>query len=129
MKPSQALIDAYIEAALWSSYYADEEGDLVHFSDSEYHLSDEARETMTAHCQEWFDLCEVKGLPPVPEYSCPQYSDDVKSGHDLWLTRNGHGVGYWDRGLGELGNQLSDLARSMGECNLYLGDDQQIYIE
>lgn len=23
--------------------------------------------------------------------------DDTRAGHDLWYTRNGHGVGYWDR--------------------------------
>lgn len=23
--------------------------------------------------------------------------DDTRAGHDFWYTRNGHGVGYWDR--------------------------------
>lgn len=35
-------------------------------------------------------------------------------GHDFSLTRNGHGTGFWDRGHGELGEWLSDLARSAG---------------
>ena len=26
--------------------------------------------------------------------------DEAQAGHDFWLTRNGHGVGFWDRGLG-----------------------------
>ena len=39
-------------------------------------------------------------------------------GHDLWLTRNGHGVGYWDRPelYGDANATLfTRLARAMGE--------------
>lgn len=36
-------------------------------------------------------------------------------GHDLLLTRDHHGVGFWDRGLGELGEYLTERAESIGE--------------
>lgn len=36
------------------------------------------------------------------------------AGHDFWLTRSGHGAGYWDRGLGELGDRLTEAAKAMG---------------
>ena len=49
-------------------------------------------------------------------------------GHDLWLTRNGHGTGLWDRGLGELGDSLTQAAKAMGEAYAYLGDDGLIYV-
>ena len=45
-------------------------------------------------------------------------------GHDLWLTRNRHGAGFWDRGLGELGDQLTATAHQMGEQALYVVDGQ-----
>jgi hypothetical protein len=32
--------------------------------------------------------------------------DEGHAGHDFWLTRNGHGAGFWDRGLGEVGENL-----------------------
>lgn len=35
-------------------------------------------------------------------------------GHDYMLTRDHHGVGFWDRGLGELGDYLTDVAESNG---------------
>lgn len=35
-------------------------------------------------------------------------------GHDLCLTRNGHGAGFWDEGLGELGDYLTHVAKGMG---------------
>jgi len=50
-------------------------------------------------------------------------------GVDFWLTRNGHGAGFWDRGYGDAGDKLTDLAQSFGEANIYLGDDNMIYTE
>lgn len=38
-------------------------------------------------------------------------------GHDFWLTRNGHGSGFWDREeiWGDCADFLSELAKSSGE--------------
>ena len=36
-------------------------------------------------------------------------------GHDLLLTRDHNGTGFWARGLGELGTYLTDLAETLGE--------------
>lgn len=44
-------------------------------------------------------------------------------GHDLWLTQNHHGAGFWDRGLKELGQRLTDAAHAEGSVDLYLSDD------
>ena len=33
------------------------------------------------------------------------------AGRDFWFTRNGHGVGFWDRGLGDDGETLSTACR------------------
>lgn len=47
--------------------------------------------------------------------------DVEKAGRDFWYTRNGHGVGYWDRGLDEaVANSLSEAARTFGEA--YIDD-------
>lgn len=35
-------------------------------------------------------------------------------GHDLLLTRDHHGAGFWDRGLGELGEYLTERAEWLG---------------
>jgi hypothetical protein len=44
--------------------------------------------------------------------------DPVQIGHDLWLTRNGHGTGFWDRPE-VYGNEnariLTLMAQAMGE--------------
>lgn len=37
---------------------------------------------------------------------------DEQIGHDLWLTRGGHGAGFWDRDLPN-GKELSDICDTM----------------
>jgi hypothetical protein len=39
-------------------------------------------------------------------------------GHDFWLTRNGHGAGFWDRGLGDVGERLTTAAKVYGAQDL-----------
>lgn len=48
-------------------------------------------------------------------------------GHDFYLTRNCHGAGFWDRGNGKMGDELTELAHPYGGFELYLGDDGLLY--
>lgn len=48
-------------------------------------------------------------------------------GNDFWLTRNRHGAGFWDRGLGETGKRLTKAADVHGERDAYRGDDGFLY--
>lgn len=49
-------------------------------------------------------------------------------GHDLWLTRNGHGAGFWDRGYpDDVGEALSEIAHGMGEETPVVCDDGSVY--
>lgn len=53
--------------------------------------------------------------------------DEEQIGHDFWLSRNGHGAGFFDRGLGEIGDKLQELSRQFKEVNVF--DDEKIIIE
>lgn len=48
-------------------------------------------------------------------------------GNDFFLTRNHHGAGFWDRGIGEAGNALTAAAHAFGVADAYLGDDGYLY--
>jgi hypothetical protein len=51
-----------------------------------------------------------------------------QNGHDFWLTRNHHSVGFWDRGYPkEIGDTLAAAAHAAGEAYIYTGDDGRIY--
>lgn len=112
-------LDAYIACALWSSYhYPDEESDPIPFDDVDAELSEEAIQTMSADLFPFMldNAADLDGM------SLEQI------GHDLWLTRNNHGAGFWDRGLGERGTRLTDAAHAYGSSDLYLGDDGKIHL-
>jgi hypothetical protein len=59
--------------------------------------------------------------------------DDEQAGHDFWLTRCGHGAGFWDGDYkyasGEDdGGVLTALSKKFGEATLYVGDDGKIHV-
>jgi len=50
--------------------------------------------------------------------------DAEQVGHDFHLTRNHHGAGFWDRGHGDLGSQLTTLAQAYGHADVQGHRDQ-----
>lgn len=85
-----------------------------------------------------FDVDDV--MPEVVEALANEVSDFWHScaddlagigagqiGYDFNLTRNGHGAGFWDRGLGEAGDRLTDACRPYGSWVLYSGDDGKLH--
>lgn len=120
---------AYIEASLWSSNdESDDSGGKP--LDTNYDVDDIAPDALTtiiADCQKFqsdnaADLALAYDLYPQREWS-----PESQAGHDFWLTRNGHGVGFWDRGIGEVGDRLTEASNKCGEVHLYVGDDGAIY--
>jgi hypothetical protein len=118
-----AMLDAYIDTALWS-----ETGDDDRPLDDTYcatDLGDEARAAMRADCEAFAKAHEAKLLLAM------QKDPDLdwgQAGHDFWLTRNGHGAGFWDGDWPEPeGATLTEGARKHGEVHLYVGDDGAIY--
>ena len=53
--------------------------------------------------------------------------DEEQIGHDFWLSRNHHGAGFFDRGLGEVGDKLQKLSQTFKELNVF--DDVNVIIE
>lgn len=48
-------------------------------------------------------------------------------GHDLWLTRNHHGAGFFDRKLDdEVETALTNEAHKLDEVDIYLTDNMQL---
>lgn len=45
--------------------------------------------------------------------------DPGQAGHDFALTRNGHGAGFWDRGLGDRGDRLTQASKPYGESTAW----------
>lgn len=67
-------------------------------------------------------------VPGAAKYTRSEYNMTY-AGHDFWYTRNGHGAGYYDRGLPpEVESALCGAAHAAGEIDLYKGDDSKLYL-
>lgn len=134
------FLAAYIEAALWSTTDdADDSGGQPldrNFDDGD--IAPETLARMRADCTEFLihklggRLIEIaERLEAEGRWSLPAGADCsviAFAGHDFWLTRCGHGCGFWDgdwpSGIGE---GLDRLAKEFGAYDLYIGDDGQIH--
>ncbi len=120
---------AYIETALWASM--DETTPHNDAPPAEiYTTEDIAPETLTvmqADCAR-FQAENAADLAAGPLRHGPDYGPEGHAGHDLFLTRCGHGVGYWDGDWAEpAATRLTEAAERLGEFTLYVGDDGRIY--
>ena len=110
----------FIACMLWAenSHLTDDGPDLSpdDCAPSTLSAARELCESFAHYCAETgLDLDDVPGM------------DAARIGHDLWLTQAGHGAGFWDRGLGVLGDALTKAADTISaEC--YVGDDGMVYL-
>ena len=114
---SEAVLVHYAVCALWSS--TDAEGNPL---DDKYDIQDIAPETFTQMREEVKDF-----LAQNQRFLAAAGMSEAQTGHDFWLTRNGHGAGFWDRDLGMLGDRLTHAAKLFSSADLYVGDDFKIY--
>lgn len=49
--------------------------------------------------------------------------DPESVGHDLWLTSQGHGTGFWDRGYEYQRGQRLTKRAELEQTDVYVGDD------
>jgi hypothetical protein len=53
-------------------------------------------------------------------------NDEFQLGMDIWLSRNGHGSGFFDRSY-DHEKELMNAARNLKEVDLYIGDNNKLY--
>lgn len=111
---------AYFACALWSSL--DEQGEPLDAKHSMEEFTGELWRRSLADCRTFHNLAlAFRNGNELPE---PE-----QLGHDFWLTRNHHGAGLWDRGMGAWGDTLTRLAHCFPELDLVVGDDDQLYFQ
>lgn len=121
------FIRGYIACAIWSAP-EDDNGENL----DAYDASDIAPEAMTTIREECEDFVSANRAD-LEEYAEKMskgelWTGPAHAGHDFSLTRNGHGAGFWDRGLDELGDRLTKAAKVYGSSDLYAGDDGKLYL-
>lgn len=117
-----AVVTAYLECALWAGLdWSDVEADNPEPLDASYTVDDVSAEALAEIREDCSAFVEANA-----EYI--DGLDPSQVGHDFYLTRNRHGAGFWDRGLGDIGERLTTAAHAYGTSELYAGDDGRLYL-
>jgi hypothetical protein len=110
------FLQGYTSCALWSSTNGEGVPLDEHYTTRD--LSPEVLHRFEEDCKAFYTASIVGTNLPI---------SDALAGYCFWLNRNGHGTGFWDRDMGDIGEGLSRQSQSYGPCDLYVGDDGHIY--
>lgn len=128
------FVIGYVTAALWSTP-DDRPGDHPEMLDGTFSIEDIAPEAMASIIGDCEEFVEQNNATLYEAFAHPDYkripdsTPEQTAGHDFWMTRNGHGVGFWDGDYPkEHGEKLTEACEKYGECDLYVGDDGKLYV-
>lgn len=112
------ILTHYLIACLWSST---DSNDIP--LDDQYSIDDISSESKSKAVADITKFLTLAG----------EATDDISSesiGHDFWLTRCGHGAGFWDRGYTEVIElKLMQAVENFPNVDAVIGDDNLIYLE
>ncbi len=108
----EVMLSSYIETALWSSTdNSDDSGGKP--LDDNYGPDDILKATLRGMRAD----CKAFGKANSADIG----DNWARAGRDFWLTRNGHGAGFWDGDWPEdVGQRMTDSAHAFGQINLYV---------
>ena len=124
---------SYLATAQWSS------GDGEHENFDDFAWSEQAKEQAKKDCQTFIEKVNATFDKDTARYILNrECQGPMLAAHDFWLTRVGHGAGFWDGDwnlhpykdepvVPDLGDMLTYISRSFNNLDVYLGDDNLLY--
>lgn len=117
----------YVEAMFWTECTPDNpELENKTFGD----LSEEALEAIKSQCAN-FQKVNAEALAiAYAEHTEKKFPyNEERAGTDFWLSRNGHGAGFFDRAIPNAKELQAACGwrTQFGEVTLYAGDDHKLY--
>lgn len=120
------IINGYKEAFIFAESARNQEGDFIDDM-TDYEFSDQAHQRII---RDVAAFCDANNAAISEAMSDGATANQI--GNDLHFTRNGHGVGFWDRPeiyTTNTANRLTNAAKFMPDVTAYIGKDNLIYIE
>jgi hypothetical protein len=108
-----AFTRGYLDAALWTSDPDPQSGE---WSEHDNWTIDNIDADSLARAIEVCKDFQDANRADLDEVEDTFHADAYRNGVDFWLTRNGHGAGFWNRGYGEVGDRLSEACKPYGEA-------------
>jgi len=118
---------AYIECALWATTGEPDDGenngDPLDQDFNIFDVADSARSKIKSECEDFLKREDVSSISQ--KWGEEEYE---QAGHDFFLTRNRHGVGFWDADWPESDAEvLTRASHEAGPSEPYVGDYGEIY--
>jgi hypothetical protein len=124
------ILNGYLEAALWT-----EEERLKDDYENEFNYSEDI-DLGSFSVDDLDDNSKIQAYIDINRFIWDSGVDAIKEaidtnglfklGMDIWLTRNGHGAGFFDHSY-ENEESLMKSAEKLKGVDLYLGDDLKLY--
>jgi hypothetical protein len=109
------FVQSYLATAQWVTVDGQTKG-----------FTKKAKQIAQIECENFIKLVKLNFTESEAKNIISYQGSDVSSlaGHDFFLTRNGHGAGFWDKDiydeLAENGcNRLTELAKLCGTADVY----------
>ena len=109
MSVVESVVEDYLTTAEWAD--AQEQGRSKEFAEV-------AKQEASEVCSKFME--DAKTLP-----SFDQDIYDNLFGGDIWLSRNGHGAGFFARGDHPYWDELQELAAKIGARSLFANDNDE----
>lgn len=119
------ILAHYLRCALWAS--VDEDGEPLDNGNDISDIASCAVQASRESIEDFLNLLHAEGVQWGKYWTFEQF------GHDYFLTRNGHGTGFWDRASIDdeekraIGDTLTKWSETMGSVDFYPGDDGKVY--
>ena len=108
------FLRAYLEAAEWSGIDSEQE-EAFDLAAGPIRWTEESLGQAQADC-----------LAFLGAHAADIGDRESQAGHDFWLTRNGHGAGFWDGDWpDEVGRRLTDAAHVYGSVNVWFDEETE----
>lgn len=128
MKTNIEILTA-VYAGYISAVYFTDTGDIDQ-PPADAEMAQESEFKAMSDCADFLAYCSKGGLLADLENELEKQNRAFSwdsFGIDFWLSRNGHGAGFFDRGLNDVGEKLQAAANTFGSSEVYAGDDSKIY--
>lgn len=112
------MTEAYLDTLIWTTSLDDGKTQMEDTYDI-HDVSNEAFDSAQQTCADFIELVweHVEGSKTL---------EAEFMGHNLALSQNGHGTGFWDSDLGDMGDALHKFAKTFDEQSLYVSDDDTV---
>ena len=135
-----AFVEGYFDAVRFCGVMVIQDDELQSVGLDETASLEFGRGTLQKIVEECYEFCHEQGEPDT-DVLLEEYTENVNAeyaetfldayalaGEDFYLTRCGHGAGFWDRGLGKLGVELSERSKPYGDQSFTILPDGNIGI-